>query len=123
MNELTLKAQFSIQYWLDIIHRCRESGLSNTQWCEENGISIKSYYYWLAKIRKMAIEDLPRKKHAICQTESPVDFAEVCMEPSHQNTFTADAPVIVRSGNFSIEVHSSADAALIRSVLQVVSTC
>lgn len=69
MNELTPNAQLRIQYWLDIIHQCRESGQSNSQWCAENGISIKSYYYWLAKIRKMAVEELPRKKHAFCQTE------------------------------------------------------
>ena len=69
MNELTPNAQLRIQYWLDIIHQCRESGQSNSQWCTENGISIKSYYYWLAKIRKMAVEELPRKKHAFCQTE------------------------------------------------------
>ncbi|WP_416385612.1 IS66 family insertion sequence element accessory protein TnpA, partial [Blautia producta] len=51
MNELSLKTQMSIQKWLDIIHRCRESGLSNRQWCQENGIQLKSYYYWLSKIR------------------------------------------------------------------------
>ena len=41
MNELSLKTQMSIQKWLDIIHRCRESGLSNRQWCQENGIQLK----------------------------------------------------------------------------------
>ncbi len=61
MNELTPNAQLRIQYWLDIIHQCRESGQSNSQWCTENGISIKSYYYWLAKIRKMAVEELPER--------------------------------------------------------------
>ena len=123
MNELTPKNQYSIQYWLDIIHRCRESGLSNNQWCEENGISIKSYYYWLAKIRNMAVEDLPRKKHVVCQSESSVDFAEIHMETLPQNTFSANAPVIIRSGAFAIEVHHDADVSLIRSVLQAVSSC
>ena len=58
MEELSSKTQIHIQKWLEVIHRCRDSGLSNQQWCEENGISLKSYYYWLAKIRKLAIENL-----------------------------------------------------------------
>ena len=58
MNELTPKTQLRIQQWLEIIHLCHESGLSNEQWCTENRISLKSYYYWLAKIRKLAIEIL-----------------------------------------------------------------
>lgn len=123
MNELTPKTQFSIQYWLDIIHRCRESGLSNNQWCEENGISIKSYYYWLAKIRKMAIEDIPRKKHVVCQRESSVNFAQIHMETLPQNTFSTNAPVIIRYGAFVIEVQRDADVSMIRSVLQAVSSC
>ena len=40
MNELSLKTQMSIQKWLDIIHRYRESGLSNHQWCQENVIQL-----------------------------------------------------------------------------------
>lgn len=88
MNELTPNAQLRIQYWLDIIHQCRESGQSNSQWCAENGISIKSYYYWLAKIRKMAVEELPRKKHAFCQTESTVSFAEISKIPLSQTAWS-----------------------------------
>ncbi|WP_264470515.1 IS66 family insertion sequence element accessory protein TnpA [Enterocloster citroniae] len=40
MEELSAKTQINIQKWLEVIHRCRDSGLSNKQWCEENGISL-----------------------------------------------------------------------------------
>ena len=63
MEELSAKTQINIQKWLEVIHRCRDSGLSNQQWCEENGISLKSYFYGLAKIRKLAIENLPHKRN------------------------------------------------------------
>ena len=61
MEELSTKIQINIQKWLEVILRCRDSRLSNQQWCEENDISLKSYYYWLAKIRKLAIENLSHK--------------------------------------------------------------
>ena len=40
-------------------------GLTNQAWCEQHNISLKSYYYWIAKIRKLALEDLPRKNNGI----------------------------------------------------------
>ena len=64
MNELSLKTQMSIQKWLDIIHRCRESGLSNRQWCQENGIQLKSYYYWLSKIQSWQL-NRSQEKHPL----------------------------------------------------------
>lgn len=123
MNELTPNAQLRIQYWLDIIHQCRESGQSNSQWCAENGISIKSYYYWLAKIRKMAVAELPRKKHAFCQTESAVSFAEISKIPLVPDRLVPNAPVIIRTGALTIELHPGADASLVRSVIEAVLSC
>ena len=55
--------QVKLQYWLDVIRQCRASGLTNQVWCEQHDISLKSYYYWIAKIRKLALEELPRKNH------------------------------------------------------------
>jgi len=49
---------------------------------------LKSYYYWLSKIRKLALEELPRKKNGIhmctdqqstALTESPAEFAELSL--------------------------------------------
>ena len=117
MEELSAKKQVNIQKWMEIIHQCRESGLSNQQWCEQNGVSLKSYYYWIAKIRKMAIENLPRKQTAL---SAPT---EVQKEPvftpisdiSHQSCKTA--PVTIRVGNAAIEITTDAPEAMIQSVI------
>ncbi len=50
--ELSPVKQVKIEYWLEVIHKCRASGLTNTEFCKQNNISEKSYYYYLAKIRK-----------------------------------------------------------------------
>ena len=76
MEELSAKEQVNIQKWLEIIHQCRESGLANQQWCEQNGSSLKSYYYRITKIRKMAIENLPRK-------QSPEHFYAIVDNSQH----------------------------------------
>lgn len=58
---LTPDKQVKYQYWLNGIHECRSSGLTNQKWCEQTGVSLKSYYYWISKFRKLAVENLPRK--------------------------------------------------------------
>lgn len=65
LSSLTPDKQVKLQYWLDVIRQCRALGLTNQIWCEQHDISLKSYYYWLSKIRKLALEELPRKKNGI----------------------------------------------------------
>ena len=60
LSSLTPDKQVKLQYWLDVIRQCRASGLTNQIWCEQHDISLKSYYYWLSKIRKLA---LPKDIH------------------------------------------------------------
>ena len=64
ISAFTPDKQVKLQYWLDVIRQCRASGLTNQVWCEQHDISLKSYYYWIAKIRKLALEELPRKREA-----------------------------------------------------------
>ena len=65
ISSLTPNKQVKLQYWLDVIRQCRASGLTNQAWCEEHNISLKSYYYWIAKIRKLALEDFPYKSYGV----------------------------------------------------------
>lgn len=126
MNELSPKTQMNIQKWLDIIHRCRDSGLSNRQWCEENGIELKSYYYWLSKIRKLAIESIPRKPSALSTMPStitrpaPTTFAEIPVE--RRTLYNADR-IMIHIGDAVLEVPVNAPDSLIQSIILAVSKC
>ena len=37
-----------------IIHACNASGLTRKAWCEQNGIKIKTFYYWQRQLRREA---------------------------------------------------------------------
>jgi len=41
---------------MDNIRYCKASNLTVAQYCELNGVSRPSYYYWFAKIREAALE-------------------------------------------------------------------
>ena len=50
--------------WMKIVQECRTSGLSDAQWCEENGIAVSTLYYHIKSLRKSACDvPAPRKLH------------------------------------------------------------
>lgn len=51
-NVQALKRQLSMQQWSAIIEDRIVSGLKVDEYCEKNGISRNSYFYWLRKIRE-----------------------------------------------------------------------
>ena len=55
-NVITVRNEYRLQSWMEIIRECQESGLSNKAFCTQRGISEKTYYYWLRKIRTAAAE-------------------------------------------------------------------
>ena len=56
---LAVRNEFRLQNWMEIIRECEESGLSNREFCFQRGISEKTYYYWLRKVRAAAAVDRP----------------------------------------------------------------
>ena len=40
--------------WLSLIQECRSSGFSDRAWCEQNGISINTFYNTITRLKKKA---------------------------------------------------------------------
>lgn len=57
---LAVRDEYRLREWAQIHRRCRESGLSNREFCRQNGISEKTFYYWLKKLREAAIDRQPQ---------------------------------------------------------------
>lgn len=46
MDIRAIKHAAKLSEWSERIRACRSSGIAVKNWCEENGINIKSYYRW-----------------------------------------------------------------------------
>ena len=66
-NVIQVRNEYRKQQWAQIIRECQSSGLSNKEYCRQQGISEKSYYYWLRKLRSAAAEGIPQ----IVEVEAP----------------------------------------------------
>lgn len=53
----TVKREVRIRNWESEVAACNSSGLPVRRWCQENGISPKTYYYHLRKVREAMLSE------------------------------------------------------------------
>ena len=47
----------SDEEWIQLITSCRQSGLSDKEWCASNGIVVSSFYNAVVRLRKKSLPD------------------------------------------------------------------
>jgi len=117
------KAILSIrmQEWARQIQECQQSGMTIREWCEENGISTKVYYYRRKRAREELLDAagsgqaLQVSSKALSLPDAPV-FASFSMPKGSKG-----AAATVRLGDHSVDIYNSADGEVIEYVLKVVS--
>ena len=66
---LAVRDEYRAQTWATLIQECSNSGLTKREFCQQRGISEKSFYYWLRKLRsQMAEASVPQ----LVQLDPPV---------------------------------------------------
>ena len=53
---LAVRDAYRAQEWAMLIQECNASGLTKREFCQQRGISEKSFYYWLRKLRTQMVE-------------------------------------------------------------------
>lgn len=113
MDQVTLaKTQMRAENWRTLIQNCQQSGQTVGNWCDQNNINIKTYYYWLRKLRKLELDgaELP----ALVPEEKPVTFKKLEVQTPVANT---QAAVIIRLPNATVEITEGTSQQTIQAVL------
>jgi len=121
----SVKSELRLRQWAKIIAECQASTQTVKSWCEDNDIHIKTYYYWLRKIRECALENTP-----ICQTsnlatsstaDTPVTFRPLEVQSPVSGM---QAAVILHLPQATVEVAPGTDQQTLEAVLLAPrSTC
>ena len=53
---LAVRDAYRAREWAMLIQECSASGLTKREFCQQRGISEKSFYYWLRKLRTQMVE-------------------------------------------------------------------
>ena len=99
----TVKTEYRIKQWTERIKEYHTSGMTLKAWCETNGINIKTYYYWLHKIRVKVCDE----------TETQ---AIVPLQIHPRETAVA---ITVSIGSISIQIADGMSSETITAVLDV----
>ena len=108
-TSLTVRDPDQVKIWGERISQCRESGESVTQWCEENGIGIKSYYYWHNKLRKLS-DEYNRGRES--------RFFDISESVCGSGSIAAN----IHIGNSNAEIYNGADKATIEAVIRAMQS-
>ena len=114
MDQVTLaKNQMRADNWRGLIQECQQSGQTVVQWCQTNNINIKTYYYWLRKLRTQALVEkgLPVPGDA---SKQPVAFKQLEVKSPVANTLAA---VIVHLPHATLEITEGTSQQTIQAVL------
>ena len=118
MDTHKVKQQYRLKQWSELIQQCRSSGQTVSVWCEENDVNPKQYYYWLRRVRMAACETLPINSD---QGGLIVPLSLASSSAPDSVTVQSTAPVIIRLGLSSIEIHQGASPELISNILKAIS--
>ena len=113
---LGAKHESYLQLWRGQVMECRNSGKTIAVWCKENGINIKTYYFWQKRVSDKETQTLIQiGQNQLSQTQA-VQFAQVNlgMETS------SDTDIVIRKDDWTVEIRNTANPALLSTVLQAV---
>ena len=117
-----------------LIMECRRSGLSDYQWCEQNGIYPGNFYNWVSKLRKSGytIPESEAKKNALPNVQEvvkldlipdpePVPIQLIEQNVSHSTPKSVpNVAAEVMIGNLTLRFFNGADEQLIQGILKSV---
>ena len=116
-----------------LITECRQSGLSDYQWCREQGIKPGTFYNWISRLRKAGytIPDSESQIRAVPVRQEVVrlDLIEretVSPAIAEQNTSipttVSNTPIAaeIECGNIKIRFFNGADSFVIQNTLKYI---
>lgn len=115
---------------LKLIMECRQSGLSDYQWCRKQGIHPGTFYNWVSKLRKAGytIPDSESKSCALPVTQEVVRLdltAHEAPAPAMNTNLPAlsgvpCAAAEIECGNIRVRIFNGADPAVVQNTLQCI---
>ena len=103
--------------WQEIIQAQLASGQSKREWCRENGISEKQFFYWQRRLRKELYEI--QAGALVSVTQEPVkSLVELPLLRASANTAATgfNPEAVIAIGNVTVGVTANVSESLLMSI-------
>ena len=125
----THKVRVPMAEQIRIINECRQSGMTDADWCRENDISVSTFYNWVSRCRKAAADQIPPPNYGHCEIpRSKQDVVPIDIVSDHlteQNTASQmhldnSHTIEVTMKDTVIRIHNNADPILLTRTLRLI---
>ena len=115
-----------------IINECRQSGMTDADWCRENDISVSTFYNWVSRCRKAAADQIPPPNYGHCeiprskQDVVPIDIVsdhlpeQHIASQMHQTNPDNSHTIEVSMNDVIILISNDANPALLTRILRLI---
>ena len=80
----TRKARVPIAEQIRLINECRQSGMTDADWCRENDIAVSTFYNLVSRCRKTAADQIPAANYGHLEVPRPKqDVVPIDIVPDH----------------------------------------
>lgn len=77
----TRKTRIPREEQINLITECRNSGMTDAEWCRQNGIAPSTFYNWVTRRRRAACPIPVKKHHEQIHSKPDVVPVEVVSDP------------------------------------------
>ena len=107
----SIKKELKHRRWQEMYETYLSSGKNVTEWCAENGISKKTFYYRLRQLRKDMIETAER--HEIVPITAVTE----------QKNITTDSSIKIHGSGISIELPMEISLEILSAAISGLRSC
>ena len=114
----TRKARVPMAEQIRLINECRQSGMTDADWCRENGIAVSTFYNWVSRCRKAAADQIPAANYGHLEVPRPKQHVvPIDIVPDHipeQHPYLDNSHTIeVAMKNITVRISNDADPVLL----------
>ena len=128
MKVQTAKRLIQLQKWALQIKEHEQSGQPVRQWCRENSVAVKSFYYHKKRVQEEILDTMGTGGALQIAGTGLGHSKDSKNQPHKMPVFTAlpipqaktHAAVTVRMGDITVDIQNSADNEIIEQVLRLV---
>lgn len=125
---ITRKARVPMTEQIRLINECRQSGMTDADWCRENDIAVSTFYNWVSRCRKAAADQIPAPNYGHCEIpRSKQDVVPIDIVPEqhiasqmHQTNLGNSHTIEVSMNDVTIRISNDADPVLLTRTLRLI---
>lgn len=109
-----IKTDLLMREWAEMVRECRSSGLTVKEWCINNDVNIKTYYYRLKRVRDFICDNKLVNINNVCSSAHH-DIVPVPVNPVSDND---TQQIKITASNISVELPANIQPQLLKAAIE-----